>query len=208
MRTREIAIFPLLLAGTLSLSASPPSAGQPAVHYLSDQELTAGKLIEILKPATPMRGVNLKPQCESYRKATRGIEPITEAAALRVLFAFNSATLSPEAVGTLNTVAEALKSSELASYCFRIEGHADNMGSDSYNQTLSDRRAVSVVQYLAERLGVESTRLLAVGYGESRPIDHNDTAEGRQKNRRVQIVNLGSGPSTPSAGGGAPRPAP
>ena len=208
MRTRKVAIFPILLTWALSLPVAPPSAGQPAVHYLSDQELTSDKLIEILRPATAMRGVNLKPQCEQYRRATRGIEPITEAAALRVLFTFNSATLSPEAAGNLNKVAEALKSSDLASYCFRIEGHADNVGSDPYNQSLSDRRAASVVQYLADRLGVEPARLLAVGYGESRPIDNNDTEEGRQKNRRVQIVNLGTGSSTTSAEGGAQSPTP
>jgi len=193
LRTRKAVIFLILGAWAVGLPVAPPSAGQPAVHYLSDQELTADKLIEILRPATAMRGVNLKPQCEKYRGATRGIEPITEAAAIRVLFAFNAATLSPEAAGNLNKVAEALKSSDLASYCFRIEGHADNVGGDPYNQSLSERRAASVVQYLADRLGVEAARLLAVGYGESRPIDNNTTEEGRQKNRRVQIVNLGTG---------------
>ena len=196
-RTQKTVIFLVLFAWTLSLPVAPPTAGQSAVHYLSDQELTSDKLIDILRPATAMRGVNLKPQCEKYRGATRGIEPITEAAAIRVLFTFNSATLSPEAAGNLNKVAEALKSSDLASYCFRIEGHADNIGSDPYNQSLSDRRAASVVQYLADRLGVEPTRLLAVGYGESRPIDDNATEEGRQKNRRVQIVNLGTGAAAP-----------
>jgi outer membrane protein OmpA-like peptidoglycan-associated protein len=208
MRTRKAAILPILLTWALSLPVALPSAGQPAVHYLSDQELTSEKLIEILRPATAMRGVNLKPQCEQYRRATRGIEPITEAAALRVLFTFNSATLSPEAAGNLNKVAEALKSGDLASYCFRIEGHADNIGSDPYNQSLSDRRAASVVQYLVDRLGVEPARLLAVGYGESRPLDNNDTEEGRQKNRRVQIVNLGTGGATPGEGGSAPSPTP
>jgi outer membrane protein OmpA-like peptidoglycan-associated protein len=208
MRTRKAAILPILLTWALSLPVALPSAGQPAVHYLSDQELTSEKLIEILRPATAMRGVNLKPQCEQYRRATRGIEPITEAAALRVLFTFNSATLSPEAAGNLNKVAEALKSSDLASYCFRIEGHADNVGSDPYNQSLSDRRAASVVQYLVDRRGVEPARLLAVGYGESRPLDNNATEEGRQKNRRVQIVNLGTGAATPGEGGSAPSPTP
>jgi outer membrane protein OmpA-like peptidoglycan-associated protein len=147
-----------------------------------------------------MRGINLAPHCEKYREATRGVEPITEAAAIRVLFAFNSATLSPEASTNLTKVAEALKSSDLSPYCFRIEGHADSVGSEPYNQTLSERRATSVVQYLADRLGVESARLLAVGYGESRPIDNNATEEGRQKNRRVQIVNLGTGTSPAGEG--------
>jgi outer membrane protein OmpA-like peptidoglycan-associated protein len=208
MWTRKIMGFLIVFVWIMSLPVAPFVKAQSAVHYLSDQELTSDKLIEILRPATAMRGVNLKPQCEKYRGATRGIQPITEAAAIRVLFAFNSATLSPEAAGNLNKVAEALKSSDLASYCFRIEGHADNIGSDSYNQLLSDRRATSVVQYLANRLGVESARLLAVGYGKSRPIDNNATEEGRQKNRRVQIVNLGTGTSTTSEGGSTQRPAP
>jgi len=208
MRIRKATIFLTLFAWALGIPVAPPSAGQSAVHYLSDQELTSDKLIEILRPATAMRGVNLKPQCEKYRGATRGIEPITEAAAIRVLFTFNSASLSPEAEGNLSKVAEALKSSDLASYCFRIEGHADNVGSDPYNQSLSERRASSVVQYLADRLGVEQTRLLAVGYGESRPIENNATEEGRQKNRRVQIVNLGTGAATTSEEGSTQSPPP
>ena len=208
MRIRKATIVLVLFLWALGIPVAPPSAGQSTVHYLSDQELTSDKLIEILRPATAMRGVNLKPQCEKYREATRGIEPITEAAAIRVLFTFNSATLSPEAESNLNKVAEALKSSDLVPYCFRIEGHADNVGSDSYNQSLSERRAASVVQYLAGHLGVEQTRLLAVGYGESRPIDNNATEEGRQKNRRVQIVNLGTGASPTSEEGNAQSPPP
>ena len=181
------------------LSVSPVEA-QPAVHYLSDQELTSDKLIEILKPANAFRGINLKPQCDKYRAATRGVEPITDAAAIRVLFAFNSADLTPVATENLKKVAEALKSSDLSSYCFRIEGHTDSIGSDAYNQSLSERRAESVVQYLAGRLGIEPERLLPVGYGKTRPIDNNTTDEGRQKNRRVQIVNLGTGESAPNEG--------
>lgn len=184
------------------MSALSPSfvAAQSAVHYLSDQELTSEKLIEILKPTTVFRGINLKPQCEKYREATRGVEPITDAAAIRVLFAFDSAELTPVAIENLNKVAEALKSSDLASFCFRIEGHTDSVGSDAYNQSLSDRRAESVVHYLSGRLGIEPERLLPVGYGETRPIDDNATDDGRQKNRRVQIVNLGTGEPSPSGG--------
>jgi outer membrane protein OmpA-like peptidoglycan-associated protein len=203
---RTVALIPFFWL----VSALSPStvAAQSTVHYLSDQELTSDKLIEILKPATAFRGINLKPQCDKYRAATRGVEPITDAAAIRVLFAFDSAELTPVATENLNKVAEALKSSELASYCFRIEGHTDSVGSDAYNQSLSERRAESVVQYLAVRLGVEPERLLSVGYGKSRPIDDNATDDGRQKNRRVQIVNLGTGESTVKEGSSAQPPTP
>jgi len=198
----------ILFSWLVSTFSASPVAAQSAVHYLSDQELTSDKLIEILKPATAFRGINLKPQCDKYREATRGVEPITDAAAIRVLFAFNSADLTPIATDNLNKVAEALKSSELSSYCFRIEGHTDSIGSDAYNQSLSERRAESVVQYLAGRLGIEPERLLSVGYGKSRPIDNNATDDGRQKNRRVQIVNLGTGESTVKEGTSAQPPIP
>lgn len=68
-----------------------------------------------------------------------------------------------------------------------IEGHTDSVGSDAYNQKLSERRAASVVKALTE-LGVEKSRLKAVGYGKTRPIASNETAEGRAENRRVQAV--------------------
>ncbi len=67
-----------------------------------------------------------------------------------------------------------------------VEGHTDSTGSDAYNQQLSERRANSVARYLAQR-GVNASRIKAIGYGEQRPVASNDTAEGRQKNRRVEI---------------------
>ena len=68
-----------------------------------------------------------------------------------------------------------------------IEGHTDSVGSDAYNQKLSERRAASVVKALTE-LGVEKSRLKAVGYGESKPIASNETVEGKAENRRVHAV--------------------
>jgi OmpA-OmpF porin, OOP family len=69
-----------------------------------------------------------------------------------------------------------------------IEGHTDSVGSKASNIKLSQQRAESVKAYLVNRFGVEGSRLRAVGYGPDRPIASNDTAEGRQKNRRVEAV--------------------
>jgi OmpA-OmpF porin, OOP family len=69
-----------------------------------------------------------------------------------------------------------------------IEGHTDSIGSKASNIRLSQQRADSVKAYLVNRFGVEGNRLRAVGYGPDRPIATNDTAEGRQKNRRVEAV--------------------
>ena len=69
-----------------------------------------------------------------------------------------------------------------------IEGHTDSQGSESYNQKLSFKRANSVRDYLIANYGIAPHRLTAEGYGESRPIADNKTAEGRQRNRRVVAV--------------------
>ena len=65
-------------------------------------------------------------------------------------------------------------------------GHTDSVGSDAYNQGLSERRAQSVRQYLVDK-GLSPSMVVATGAGESSPVDSNDTAEGRSKNRRVVI---------------------
>lgn len=69
----------------------------------------------------------------------------------------------------------------------RIEGHTDSIGSDAYNQKLSERRAASVKKYLVGK-GIDANRLTTVGYGESRPIADNNTTLGRAKNRRTEFT--------------------
>lgn len=68
-----------------------------------------------------------------------------------------------------------------------VEGHTDNVGSEEYNQGLSERRAENVMNFLIEQ-GVTPSRLTAIGYGFSRPIADNETSEGRAKNRRVDLI--------------------
>jgi OOP family OmpA-OmpF porin len=75
-----------------------------------------------------------------------------------------------------------------------IEGHTDSSGSASYNSDLSQRRA-NAVEALLINQGVDPTRIVARGYGESYPVATNDTAAGRQQNRRVEIVILKPGAS-------------
>ena len=67
-----------------------------------------------------------------------------------------------------------------------MEGHTDATGADNYNQTLSERRANAVMDYLADK-GVDASRLSAKGLGESSPIAPNDTRDGRALNRRVEL---------------------
>jgi outer membrane protein OmpA-like peptidoglycan-associated protein len=102
------------------------------------------------------------------------------------------ATLTTNARTILDQVAEKL----VARPELRIEvgGHTDARGSDAYNQDLSDRRAQSVMAYLTER-GVDAASLTAVGYGEAQPVDSNDTDEGRERNRRVELKVLDPAPA-------------
>jgi len=77
-----------------------------------------------------------------------------------------------------------------------VEGHTDSVGSDEYNQRLSENRANSVRDFLI-REGINSSSIAARGFGESQPVATNDTAAGRQQNRRVELVVSGDVIGTP-----------
>jgi outer membrane protein OmpA-like peptidoglycan-associated protein len=102
-----------------------------------------------------------------------------------VLFDFDSAQIRPDAERTLTEVAEVLKA--YGQRPMRIEGHTDSVASDDYNLKLSERRAQSVQDWLAARGGVKAA-FAAKGWGESKPAATNDTAAGRQQNRRVEVI--------------------
>jgi outer membrane protein OmpA-like peptidoglycan-associated protein len=104
-----------------------------------------------------------------------------------VLFDFNQASLKPGAREKLSKLAGILLAYP-GTYHMEVEGHTDAIGSQDYNQKLSEDRAESVSSYLL-KAGIASDRVLAVrGFGKLRPVSTNDTPEGRQMNRRVEIV--------------------
>ncbi len=100
-------------------------------------------------------------------------------------FAFGSAQLTPELEALLQTAAGII--SRNPTLGLRVEGHTDSIGSDAFNQRLSEARAASAVAYLTG-LGIDPARLTAVGRGETQPIATNDTDEGRAQNRRVEFA--------------------
>lgn len=102
-----------------------------------------------------------------------------------ILFDFDSADLRADAERTLEELAQVLIA--YAPRPVRVEGHTDSIASDAYNLGLSERRAASVVKWLAAH-GVAANRLQSAGLGESKPVADNATATGRQQNRRVEVI--------------------
>jgi outer membrane protein OmpA-like peptidoglycan-associated protein len=102
-----------------------------------------------------------------------------------VLFATNSEALKAGSYDEISRVAQVLN--QYPETTIMIAGHTDSTGSDTYNQQLSERRAMSVKNALTGQ-GVNPARMSAVGYGESKPIADNNNESGRQINRRVEIT--------------------
>lgn len=102
-----------------------------------------------------------------------------------VTFAFDSSNLTTLAKTNLDKLVQVLVNNPDTN--INIYGHTDSKGSDDYNQKLSERRANSVKAYLVSK-GIASSRMFALGEGESMPIASNDTEEGRAKNRRVEFA--------------------
>lgn len=118
------------------------------------------------------------------------LQPIEVGATVRlknIYFDFDRTTLQPESYVELDKVVQFLKDNP--SVEIEIAGHTDNKGSDTYNASLSQGRSQAVVDYMISQ-GIESLRLTAHGYGESKPIDTNDTPEGQANNRRVEFTIL------------------
>jgi len=106
-----------------------------------------------------------------------------------ILFDFDSSALRPEAKANLRDLAESLTQYENTELL--IVGHTDGVGSDTYNDQLSRRRADAAAQYVSS-LGIRPSRLSTSGRGESEPIASNESDYGRQQNRRVEIAIFAS----------------
>ena len=129
-----------------------------------------------------------------YEEISRDLElaPLAKGMHIRLnnlFFKTNSSELDHESLPELERLLDLMKQNP--NLQIQVNGHTDNVGSESSNQILSENRAKSVYQYLSEN-GIEATRLSYKGFGESQPVGDNNTDEGRQANRRVEyeIKNL------------------
>jgi len=154
--------------GALIGAASGAAIGGGIGYYMDKQEAELRRKLE----GTGVRVVRNGDQIELVMPGN-------------ITFDLNQASIKPSFSGTLESVGLVLK--EYDKTIIQIEGHTDSSGSDSYNQLLSEKRAASVRDFLLNQ-GIEPNRTRAVGYGERYPVASNDTAAGREQNRRVELT--------------------
>ena len=174
------------LATFFSLNISAANVSCDRLHT-DGHTPTVQELTDCLDPSSnSTRGLRLNQ--EGTSPATEQQSPL---ASLNITFEFGSSALTADARQQLQTLGEALNSSALQNDAFLIEGHTDSVGSAQYNQFLSERRAMVVMQYLVDHSHVSAGRLKAEGRGEKRLLDEQSPKSAT--NRRVQIVNLQKG---------------
>ncbi|WP_029584284.1 OmpA family protein [Bradyrhizobium sp. URHD0069] len=192
------------IGAALSMTAGLALAG--------DNNVSADKILKALQPKPLTRGLSAGAQVDPAVKAkettflqtlrnrnTRSLslgerEEIAAIAAtkpkidLEIQFDYNSAEITKTSMPSVQALGKALSDANLKGSTFVLAGHTDAIGSDGYNQDLSERRADTIKRYLAEKYGINGTDLVTVGYGESKPKDAK--APTAPVNRRVQVVNM------------------
>jgi len=151
--------------------------GTPDFRAILGVSYLKPRRVELPPPPPP-------PVEEAEVKRTKTAIVITK----KIHFEFDKAVIRPISFRILDAVVDIMKQNPDIKKV-RVEGHTDSKGSDAYNIKLSQRRSNAVRDYLISH-GIEADRLVAVGYGETRPVADNNTAEGRARNRRVEFTIL------------------
>jgi len=168
------------VSGTLGLQLALGKVGTKAV-----EEVVEPIPVPVIAPKPepkPEPKVEPEPEPEPVKPT---VEDINKTFRADALFDFDSSKLRPESVNILDKAVDWLN--EFPTVTGVIEGHTDSVGTDAYNQGLSERRAKAVYDYLVSK-GIDASRLSWKGFGESKPVATNETAEGRQLNRRIVLV--------------------
>lgn len=177
------------------------------------EAVTADQIVRALAPNKPVtRGLSMTPPAEPAVNAAEGKfvdslrnrnsrslsiverEQIASLAAtkpnidLEITFDYNSADISKKARPAVEALGKALSNDDLKGSTFVVAGHTDGVGSDGYNQDLSERRAEAIKRHLTEKYGIAAADLVTVGYGKSKPKQAANPMD--PANRRVQVVNM------------------
>jgi outer membrane protein OmpA-like peptidoglycan-associated protein len=200
--TRVPGFRAIALGAALSLSAGLALAGDNTVS--ADQILSALKAAPVTRRLSVAMPPEVKAEEVSFLATLRNRkarslslgerEQIAEIAAtkpkidLEIQFDYNSADISKAAMGAVQELGKALSNPSLKGSTFVVAGHTDAIGSDAFNQDLSERRADTIKRYLVEKYGLNGSDLVTVGYGKTR-LKNPDNPAGAV-NRRVQVVNM------------------
>ncbi|MDP6390361.1 MAG: OmpA family protein [Alphaproteobacteria bacterium] len=168
------------------LALAMETAGIDPASRPSADPVRGGKFVTAEQIA---RSLTTKPRRTRGLSLSRRTEPFVD---IQIQFDFDSARIRPDSLAQIEEVAKALRDSILTEARILIEGHTDSTGTETYNMELSRRRAASVQRMLAERFGVDGRVTTTKGFGESKPVASNQTAEGQALNRRVTFVNIGN----------------
>jgi outer membrane protein OmpA-like peptidoglycan-associated protein len=173
----------------------------PATDAAARQALGQKHIVDIVGVTSGIVGVTSGIQSVLQDLGAKVVgQQLTIDLAADVLFDFDKYTLLPKANDTLRKVGQVAAS--YPSSPILIEGHTDGKGTHPYNMKLSENRADSVKSWLVQNASVTGTRITTQGWGETKPVapnkkpDGSDDPEGRQKNRRVEIVLTQTGPQT------------
>lgn len=194
----------ITLSAALSMTAGLALAG--------DNNISAGQIVDALKPKPLTRGLSVGPQVDTTvqakeatflntvrNRSTRSLstgerEQIAELAAtkpkidLEIQFDYNSADIAKTSMASVQALGKALSDPALKGSTFVVAGHTDATGGEQYNQGLSERRADTIKKYLMQNYGLNGNDLVTVGYGETKLKDAANSAD--PANRRVQVVNM------------------
>jgi len=205
----------------LTLCAMALAAGSASANVGPNLEDASGKAVKDASGACVVTSGRTLPECQPAREAPKPAAPAPTApaapsapaapaspaapapaarpapASVRqavviqadALFDFDKSVLRPDGKKNIDDAVAKLKGVDLELVI--ATGHTDSRGSDAYNQKLSERRAAAVKDYLVSK-GIPAAKITTIGKGESQPVATNKTAEGRQKNRRVDIEFKGT----------------
>ena len=184
-----------VLVGACAFAGEQPTEEQilDALKPRISRSLTSGPA-DVARAAEDQRAIDLLRQGQTRSLTSSQREQVAAVAKekpkvdLEIYFDYRSNGISPKAIPGLNSLGSVLSNPDLKGSVFMIAGHTDAKGSDSYNLTLSERRAEAVRQYLIDKFNLPPEALTAVGYGKEQLKDprHPFAAE----NRRVQVVNM------------------
>lgn len=160
------------------VSDSQDGVDDAALNFSLNYYFNSPEQVAVVEPAPVRAAVPAPPRPPVVEPEVRTIS-----VRLNVEFEFDKAVVRAIYGDELQAIAAAMKAHQDIDLV--LEGHTDSVGTDKYNQSLSERRVIAVKAKLSEMYGIDPTRISTVGYGESRPIADNKTTDGRARNRRV-----------------------